>query len=304
MGGAAATMHWQPLRIPAEVMSTKARPGFRNTEQGLWQRDLTATLQTDEELVWLRGENWSPEALGARGQLSSRLRETSITLVGAGTLGSAIAELLVRGGVWNLHVIDPERLVAGNLVRHSLGLEDVSRPKAQALAARLNRISPFARITFDVRHCTDERASKTQGTRIVLDTTGSDDVLHQLCSGPLEPETMLASFSMGLGATRLYSLCVPHLSMRFDDFQDAMQRWLLKDIKDFGSKSLPYGGHGCWHPLFPARCHEVVLHAAAAVDQLELFVAKPPSTWTLNVLEKRTDAAGSLSYGTGSISSE
>jgi ThiF family len=67
-------------------------------------------------------------------------------LIGAGAVGSAFAELLVRGGVHRLLVLDSEGVQVGNLTRHSLTMEHVGTPKALGLATRLNKISPHATV--------------------------------------------------------------------------------------------------------------------------------------------------------------
>jgi hypothetical protein len=61
-----------------------------------------------------------------------------IVQVGAGAIGSMVAESLVREGLgvhWT--VIDPDDLLPHNLARHTLGIFDVSAPKAVNLAHRL-----------------------------------------------------------------------------------------------------------------------------------------------------------------------
>ncbi|MBX3408216.1 MAG: ThiF family adenylyltransferase [Phycisphaeraceae bacterium] len=297
VGEAPAFMHWQPLQLPARVTSPKPASGFRGNEQGLWSRDQTMTLQGKTPLTWLNGQNWNPEVLGARGRLSAELRGMSVTVLGAGALGSAAAELLVRGGVWDIHVVDPERLTAGNLVRHSLSMEEIGQRKAERLAQRLNRVSPFARVQFSNRHAHDERTAAAAGPRLVLDFTGSDDVLQRLSAGAPESGSLLLSFSMGLGAKRLYIVRAPTLSFQFSEFRAEMQQWLARDLEENAGRQLPHGGPGCWHPLFPARQDEVLMHAAAVVAELERALRGSSRSWSLRVLERGIDEDGTLTYG-------
>ncbi|MBT9293090.1 ThiF family adenylyltransferase [Prosthecodimorpha staleyi] len=68
-------------------------------------------------------------------------------LVGAGALGSHLAEFLARQGRFRWTIVDDDRLLPHNLARHTLQAIDIGRPKAQALAARLNAIfSPDERL--------------------------------------------------------------------------------------------------------------------------------------------------------------
>lgn len=297
VGQAPSVMHWQPLHLPSQVTSAKAAQGFRSNEEGHWRRDQAMVLRGKGSLTWLNGENWSPEVLGARGRLNAALRNTQVTLVGAGALGSVVAELLVRGGVWDIHIVDPERLTAGNLVRHALSLEEIGQHKAEYLAQRLNRLSPFACCSFSKRRAHDERKENAQGLRLVLDCTGSDDVLQRLSAGTLEAGSMLVSVSVGLGAKRLYVACAPGMSFPFSEFKAAMQVWLARDVEDNGGRMLPHAGPGCWHPLFPAGPDEIALHAAAVVAELERVARGDSRSWSLRVMERRIDDDGTLRYG-------
>lgn len=65
-----------------------------------------------------------------------------VSIIGCGSFGSAIADMLVRAGVGKLTLIDPELFSIENVGRHVLTQKDVGRPKAQALAARLLEINP------------------------------------------------------------------------------------------------------------------------------------------------------------------
>ncbi|WP_158616950.1 ThiF family adenylyltransferase [Corallococcus exercitus] len=70
---------------------------------------------------WLRTDDWAPEELRSRGALPEELRRSWIPLLGAGALGSAVAEMLVRGGVRRLVVVDPDiDCTASNDVLHAL----------------------------------------------------------------------------------------------------------------------------------------------------------------------------------------
>jgi hypothetical protein len=61
-------------------------------------------------------------------------------LVGAGAIGSHIADCLSREGRFSWTVIDDDRLLPHNLARHTGRSEDVSRPKAEIVAGYINAI--------------------------------------------------------------------------------------------------------------------------------------------------------------------
>jgi len=79
----------------------------------------------------------------AFGSLVQRtLGDLKIGIVGCGGTGSAVAEQLVRLGVRQLTLIDPDRLSESNITRvYGSTAMDVGEPKVQVLARYLTRIS-------------------------------------------------------------------------------------------------------------------------------------------------------------------
>lgn len=113
------------------------------------------------------------------GPIQQVLADLRIAVVGCGGTGSAVAEQLVRLGVQNLLLIDPDVLSASNVTRvYGSTLEQVGRPKVDGLAEHLQRIMPSiaverlqSRITVEatarslvdadvVFGCTDDNAGR------------------------------------------------------------------------------------------------------------------------------------------------
>lgn len=69
----------------------------------------------------------------------SELAGMNVALVGCGSIGSAAADALAGYGVGSLQLIDPDRLLWHNMIRHSLGQGSVGRGKAAALAESLKQ---------------------------------------------------------------------------------------------------------------------------------------------------------------------
>lgn len=92
-------------------------------------------------------------ALFARsaGLLSPALSARRVLVAGCGSVGSYVAEQLVRSGVGALDLVDPEPVEAANLSRTAYDAADVGHPKVEALAALLRRISPSVRISAHAR---------------------------------------------------------------------------------------------------------------------------------------------------------
>lgn len=88
--------------------------------------------------------------LGEKGQ--RRLLNSRVLLCGAGALGSASADLLIRAGVGFLRIVDRDFLELNNLQRqHLYDEDDVAQllPKAEAAAKKLGRIN--STVTVEAR---------------------------------------------------------------------------------------------------------------------------------------------------------
>jgi molybdopterin/thiamine biosynthesis adenylyltransferase len=72
------------------------------------------------------------------------LDDTTVTIVGVGTGGGAVAVELAKAGVGGFHLIDYDRLETHNITRHVCGLSDVGRLKSLAVRDRLLDINPTA----------------------------------------------------------------------------------------------------------------------------------------------------------------
>ncbi len=111
--------------------------------------------------------------VGSAGQ--ARLIAGRVAIVGAGALGAALAEQLVRSGVGFTRVIDRDVLEESNLGRQSLytAADAAARlPKAVALAAHLRAFNPEVVIDPKVEDLSAENASELfDDVDVVVDGT-------------------------------------------------------------------------------------------------------------------------------------
>lgn len=96
-----------------------------------------------------------------------------IVLIGCGTIGGYLAELLVKAGAGTsggeLHLIDNQSLVPGNIGRHRLGVNRLELNKAQGLAAELRIGMP----SVDIRVLAEDAFSaKFSDADLIIDATG------------------------------------------------------------------------------------------------------------------------------------
>ena len=113
------------------------------------------------------------QPLGESGQ--ERLLESAAVLVGCGALGTVSANLLVRGGVGRLRIVDRDFVESSNLQRQTLFEESDARdslPKAVAAERRLAAINSDVSLEAVVEDLTaDNAADLLHGFPLILDGT-------------------------------------------------------------------------------------------------------------------------------------
>ncbi len=100
-----------------------------------------------------------------------------VLMIGAGSLGSEVALLLVKSGVGSITLVDPEFLDYPNVGRHALGVTQVRTSKAKSLAEKLAGDFPHMR---SIKHYAErwqslfgKRPEIFQNTDLIISTVGS-----------------------------------------------------------------------------------------------------------------------------------
>ncbi|WP_335205887.1 ThiF family adenylyltransferase [Nostoc sp.] len=281
--------HWQALQLPILSEGIKNAKGFRTNEEGYWQRDRTEILRGDVNLVWVNSENWHISHIATRGKLPEPLASKKILLLGAGAIGSAVAEMLSRGNAQKITILDSDTLEIGNLTRHTLSLHYLKVEKATSIAARLNSTSPYATVVGIDRNFPQlEETDKVdiQQSEIILDCTGSDAVLYHLEHFLWGSRKLFISISLGIGGKRLFLFSAYSDSFPKATFRAMLNPWLQKELKEYEGQQLPREGIGCWYPVFPARIDDVWMMASIAVKYIESSSVLPPEKPNLAVFEQ------------------
>lgn len=288
-GGPMIQMRWEALLLPHLASGTETAPGFRPNAIGQQRLDRTTVLGNDVHLEWQAAENWAAQEITTRGHLQVPLTAASIAIIGIGALGSVVAELLIRAGCTHLTVVDGDNVVVGNLVRHTLTLDDIGMAKASAVVRRLNNITPHASLTaIDTYFPPMDEANRVrlQHCDIIVDCTGSDEVLFALEKFPWESPRLFFSLSLSLQARRLYCFSVDRDKFPHSAFRVLVNSWIARDLEEHAGWKLPREGIGCWHPVFPARFDDIMLMAASAVKYIETTAINRPSAPTMTVFEQ------------------
>lgn len=69
-------------------------------------------------------------------------RKKRVLVLGCGSLGTPVVELLARAGIGELHLVDKEFFGSENIARHLLGAKDIGSIKSHELAKRLRQQVP------------------------------------------------------------------------------------------------------------------------------------------------------------------
>ena len=123
------------LRSPKNVVNQK---GFRRLPSDVHVARYFAPAVAIERFVvdradpqWVHGRGGDPRL--------PQLRQSSVVVIGAGSVGAPLALALAQAGVGHIESIDPDSLSWGNLGRHPLGADCVGRNKAESVVERLRR---------------------------------------------------------------------------------------------------------------------------------------------------------------------
>lgn len=244
----------------------------RGSHEGAIVLDVAPAKEGGTVVTRLRSGADTEVARSARaGVLAPELRESRVAVVGAGALGSFIADMLVRSGVRHLTLIDDDVVMPGNLVRHLVGPDAVGLSKVEAVKQHL------------VRH--NEAMADGIGTINRALTSGADAVDH------LRNHDLVVNATADFATTALLHVSAQSLgtqvlsavlqndgrTYRIDVLPplDAVPPLPPSTIST-GTEAPPLFEAGCGSPISPTPPHAVIEAAAATVRHaIGLLVARP-----------------------------
>ena len=114
---------------------------------------------------------FSPVGQVGQGKISTK----HVLMIGAGALGSALSEMLVRAGIKSLTIVDRDYVEYSNLQRQQLYIEEDAKermPKAEAARRRLEMVNSHVSVEAIVTDATPEVMEPLViGADLVLDAT-------------------------------------------------------------------------------------------------------------------------------------
>ena len=85
--------------------------------------------------------------IGILGQ--KKILSSSALIIGAGGLGSPVAEFLSRAGIGSLGIVDDDKVSLSNLHRQSLyNTSDIGKSKVKIAKNKINKINPSTKVTI------------------------------------------------------------------------------------------------------------------------------------------------------------
>jgi molybdopterin/thiamine biosynthesis adenylyltransferase len=119
-----------------------------------YQTPMTETRSFGEAAGWqpffssiaLQRSGASAARLRADNDVIGALENASVLVVGAGSVGSFVAEHLSRLGLGRITLVDPDDVDEANLSRTTYEPSDIGKKKVDALGARLCRLNPRIRV--------------------------------------------------------------------------------------------------------------------------------------------------------------
>jgi len=75
-----------------------------------------------------------------------KLAQRGVTCIGVGALGSTIADLITKGGIGRIHLVDKGSIRAHNVIRHTAGITHIGMPKVISVGLGITIHNPFVSV--------------------------------------------------------------------------------------------------------------------------------------------------------------
>ena len=175
-----------------------------------------------------------PDEIGARSARTEEAMVKRVTIVGAGSVGSKIAETLLRSGVHHLTLVDGDVMLPGNLERHALDWRDVGFRKVNGVKRHLLHIVPGADIQVVDANLNWQRSARTHAWQVealaaghvIVDATGDPATalfLAAVAEANGRAFVSVEVFEGGIGA--LIATCVPPRDPPFVEGRATFLAW-------------------------------------------------------------------------------
>lgn len=213
-----------------------------------------------------------------------------LVLVGCGTIGGYLADLLVKAGAGtgdgSLELIDFDGLMPQNLGRHRLGFSGLFNNKAVALKRELETLAPGANIAATPR---DVREIELGAFDLIIDATGEESLGHWLARKHRHA-ALLTVWVEGPGVAVRGVIRINEKGGCFRCLCDANRAGLLKTVEGEMPKLL--AGQGCEGLYVPFPATVSLQAAALGAEMVSAWVNKDDApTLRTRILDNQFQSA-------------
>ncbi len=246
------SIQWELLRVKCNSIVAKDSTDIdRNVlTMKLYANDLYFGIE------WMKTVNINYENYFGRGRFCDKIVNSKIMIIGIGAIGSVLAEILVRGGIKDLYLLDNDIVEHGNICRSNYQFINVGKSKSIALSLSLVTISPYINVQqikmnlySEVNyHSKKEIYNFLNQADIIFDCTASNELLH--CLSTLDLKKPIISFGITNEARDM--ICVTNCK----DNLFEQRKFFLKQL-EHDTENLYYEGTGCYTPTFRANFSDI-----------------------------------------------
>lgn len=246
------------------------------------QKKWITVFDEEKSIAWGKTYNISYEYFFGRGKMNERITEGKILIIGLGAIGSAIANILVKGGCKNIHLVDYDVKVPENICRSEYNLNPLTCTKTDDLRELLYSISPYVKIPaseLEFKLLLQNSPNEIKEFKEILnsydfifDCTTDNDLLYTLSN--LNLQQHFFNFAITNKATHL--VCASN-GNRYRFSQTQFNDVLESDTDDL------YEPTGCWNPTFKASYNDigVLVHTAMKHINLKLENGQPVNNFVV-----------------------
>ena len=221
---------------------------------------------------------------------SKTLAGLKVGLVGCGTIGGYLAEMLAKAGAGTLGgtltLVDMGSLEPGNLGRHRLGFNALTKKKAEAICDELKRVAPGIDAVAVVGDVKDANLGPLD---LLIDATGEQGLTDWLTWQYADQVPFLSTWVEGAGAAvRALMKAKPELACARCVSQPSLKdQYRVFDVPP----EVMMKGHGCEGLYVPFPAAASVQAAALAMEMVQAWLdgAESPSFRT-RVLDQQRKA--------------
>jgi len=209
-----------------------------------------------------------------------------IVLVGCGTIGGYLAEMLVKAGAGTasgqLTLVDMGSMEPNNLGRHRLGFPALLKRKAVAMREELQRVAPGANV---VDICGDAKNAVLGQLNLLIDATGEQGLTDWLTWRYAANTPFLAAWveGAGLAVRALLKASAKHACSRCISRPPLAAQYRVFDTPP----DIIIRGHGCEGLYVPFPASASIQAAALAMEMVQAWVDNADSpTFRTRVLDQ------------------